>query len=66
MMNAVVPVLAPREQPEVDPRVAAAQSIVELLCDLGVRTFFGVPGGPIISVFHRILLEPRATLVESR
>jgi acetolactate synthase-1/2/3 large subunit len=66
MMNAVVPVRAPTELPEVDAPVAAAQSIVELLCDHGVRTFFGVPGGPIISVFHRILLEPRATLVESR
>ncbi len=43
-----------------------AESMVQWLVDAGVDTFFGLPGGPIISVFHRILLEPRARLIEPR
>lgn len=66
MTNAVVPLPVRALPVGGDARVSAAESSVRLLCDLGVRTFFGVPGGPIISLFHRILLEPRATLVESR
>jgi acetolactate synthase-1/2/3 large subunit len=46
--------------------VTAAASMVELLCSMGVETFFGVPGGPIIPVFHAILNHPRARLIEAR
>ena len=43
-----------------------AEAIIDLLVDLGVDTYFGIPGGPAISLFHRILLHPRARLIESR
>jgi acetolactate synthase-1/2/3 large subunit len=52
--------------PEERPLVTAADSIVELLVSLGVDTFFGVPGGPIIAFFKAILTHPRATLIEPR
>src|SRR5262245_10266118 len=44
----------------------AAESVIELLCEAGVNTFFGLPGGPIIPVFDAILTNPRAVLVEPR
>jgi acetolactate synthase-1/2/3 large subunit len=43
-----------------------AQSMIEQLVGSGIDTFFGIPGGPIISVFHRILLHRDARLIEPR
>ena len=43
-----------------------AHSMIELLVSSGIDTFFGIPGGPIISVFHRILLHRGARLIEPR
>ncbi|MFO0618631.1 MAG: thiamine pyrophosphate-binding protein [Polyangiaceae bacterium] len=40
--------------------------IVDRLCQSGLDTFFGVPGGPVIPIFDAILTNPRARLVESR
>lgn len=47
-------------------RRPVAQVLVDTLLSAGVDTFFGVPGGPIISMFHRVLLAEDTTLVESR
>lgn len=44
----------------------AAQTMVEQLCALGLDTFFGVPGGPIIPIFDAILTHPTARLIEPR
>src|SRR5687768_14672946 len=52
--------------PDVPETVSAASSMVDLLCSMGIETFFGVPGGPIIPVFHAILSHPRARLIEPR
>lgn len=52
-----------RARPELE---TAAGQIVSLLVELGLDTFFGVPGGPAIPLFHAILTHPFATLVESR
>ncbi|HWL87445.1 MAG TPA: thiamine pyrophosphate-binding protein, partial [Polyangiaceae bacterium] len=43
-----------------------ANAIVALLCELGIDTFFGVPGGSIIGVFEAVLSNPSATLIEPR
>jgi len=43
-----------------------AEAIVETLCELGVETFFGVPGGPVILVFDAVLKSGRARLYEPR
>jgi acetolactate synthase-1/2/3 large subunit len=40
--------------------------MVALLCEQGVDTFFGIPGGPVIPVFDAILTHPVARLVEPR
>lgn len=45
---------------------AAARRLVEALVARGVDTFFGIPGGPICSVFEAIRLTPGARLIESR
>jgi acetolactate synthase-1/2/3 large subunit len=54
-------------EPELEfaPR-RAADAIVEALVEAGVDTFFGIPGGPISSLFDAILSCPRARLIESR
>lgn len=44
----------------------AAEMIVDRLCESGLDTFFGVPGGPVIPIFDAILTDPRARLIESR
>lgn len=44
----------------------AAAAIVEQLCSMGINTFFGVPGGPVIPVFDAILTNKQAELIESR
>jgi len=44
----------------------AAFHLVDTLVGAGVDVFFGVPGGPIISVFDAILQIPQASLIESR
>jgi acetolactate synthase-1/2/3 large subunit len=44
----------------------AAHAVVDALVALGVDTFFGIPGGPIVPIFDAILAHPRARLVESR
>ena len=47
-------------------QLRAADSIVEALVEIGVDTFFGVPGGPVAPIFDAILRCPRARLIESR
>jgi acetolactate synthase-1/2/3 large subunit len=39
---------------------------VQALVDAGVDTFFGIPGGPVSSIFDAILSCSRARLIESR
>ncbi|MFZ5893174.1 MAG: thiamine pyrophosphate-binding protein [Myxococcota bacterium] len=50
---------------ELGPR-RAADAIVEALVEAGVDTFFGIPGGPVSSIFDAILNCSRARLIESR
>lgn len=45
---------------------AAARRIVQALLARGVKTFFGIPGGPICPLFEAIRLEPEARLIEAR
>lgn len=45
---------------------SAARRLIEALVARGVDTFFGIPGGPICSVFEAIRLTPGARLIESR
>ena len=45
---------------------SAASTIVRALCDAGIDTFFGIPGGPVIPIFDAILTDPRAQLIEPR
>lgn len=45
---------------------AAARRLIDALVARGVKTFFGIPGGPVCPVFEAIRLHPHATLVESR
>src|ERR1700742_3073993 len=45
--------------------LTGADHIVRALADLGVETFFGVPGGPIMPLFDAILRAGKR-LVESR
>ncbi len=54
------------ESPLSGPQLRAADSIVLALVDMGVDTFFGVPGGPVSPIFDAILNCPRARLIESR
>jgi acetolactate synthase-1/2/3 large subunit len=49
-----------------EPKVRAADDIINALVALGVDTFFGVPGGPVSPIFDAILNCPRARLIESR
>jgi acetolactate synthase-1/2/3 large subunit len=44
----------------------AADAVIAQLCSLGIDTFFGVPGGPVIPVFDAILTNKSAQLIESR
>jgi len=48
------------------PARTAAEAVVEQLCSMGINTFFGVPGGPVIPVFDAILTNKTAVLIESR
>src|SRR5689334_5118209 len=43
-----------------------ARHIVRALVDAGCRAFFGIPGGPVVSIFDAILRNPSARLIESR
>lgn len=48
------------------PRVRAADTIIEALVEMGVDTFFGIPGGPVSPIIDAILSCPGARLIESR
>jgi acetolactate synthase-1/2/3 large subunit len=50
----------------VDDTLEAARHLVVALIEAGADTFFGVPGGPVAPVFHAVLQEPGARLIESR
>ncbi len=63
MPDLFAPLTVARRPPGVE---RVAQSMVRWLVDAGVDTFFGIPGGPIISAFHRVLLHPGARLIEPR
>jgi len=56
------------EHPKISLRTpqTAAEALVDLLCSLGVDTFFGIPGGPVIPVFDAILTSTVARLIEPR
>ncbi len=43
-----------------------ADLIVQALVDLGIKTFFGVPGGPVAPIFDAIWTNQEACLVQSR
>jgi acetolactate synthase-1/2/3 large subunit len=45
---------------------SAARALVRALVDAGVRTFFGVPGGPVSPIFEAVIETPEARLIESR
>ena len=45
---------------------SAARALVKTLVEAGVRTFFGVPGGPVSPLFEAILEHGEARLIESR
>ena len=47
-------------------RETAATSLVRALLEVGVDTYFGVPGGPVSPIFDAILQTPQTRLVESR
>jgi acetolactate synthase I/II/III large subunit len=49
-----------------EPEETAVAQIVTALEAMGVDTYFGVPGGPVMPLFDAILRAPGATLVESR
>jgi acetolactate synthase-1/2/3 large subunit len=64
----IAPMSAPKPpfEPELGTPRRAADCIIEALVDAGVDTFFGIPGGPVSSIFDAILGCSRARLVESR
>lgn len=47
-------------------RDSVARRLVQALVDRGIDTFFGVPGGPICTLFEALRLNDKATLIESR
>ncbi len=47
-------------------KVRAADIAIQKLIDVGVHTFFGVPGGTAASIFDAICSHPKARLIESR
>lgn len=63
---AVAEPLSPVLLREPRTRERVARGLVRALSEAGVDTYFGVPGGPIISVFHQVLLEDGVRLVEPR
>jgi hypothetical protein len=58
--------LAPITEEDTTALPTAAETIVDLLCEHGLNTFFGVPGGPVIPVFDAIVKHRRARLNEPR
>ncbi|WP_170116920.1 thiamine pyrophosphate-binding protein [Streptomyces albireticuli] len=46
--------------------MTAADRVIDFLVCSGVRTFFGVPGGPVMPVFDAVLRHDGARLIESR
>ncbi len=50
----------PRELP------TAAETLIDTLLSLGVDTFFGVPGGPVMPVIDAIVRQPLARFIEPR
>jgi acetolactate synthase-1/2/3 large subunit len=61
----VVSIPEPAFLTEPEPETAATQ-IVNALEAMGVDTYFGLPGGPVMPLFDAILRSPGATLIESR
>jgi acetolactate synthase I/II/III large subunit len=49
-----------------EPANTVADQIVGALVAMGVVTFFGVPGGPVMPLFDAVLRHPETRLVESR
>lgn len=47
-------------------KVRAADIAIQKLIDVGVHTFFGIPGGSAASIFDAICIHPKARLIESR
>jgi acetolactate synthase-1/2/3 large subunit len=53
-------------EPEPAPPVRAAHALIAALVKAGVRTFFGIPGGPVAPIFQALDEVEGARLVESR
>jgi acetolactate synthase-1/2/3 large subunit len=65
--SAVVSIAAPVGYPEQEPEAeTAASQIVSALEAVGIDTYFGLPGGPVMPLFDAILRSPSARLIESR
>lgn len=45
---------------------SVAVHLIALLVSRGVKTFFGIPGGPVAPLFEAIRLNPEAKLIEVR
>src|SRR5258708_7412545 len=57
----------PEPQVFAEPEETAAAQVVSALLAVGVDTYFGVPGGPVMPLFDAILkAAPEVKLVDSR
>src|SRR4051812_45140739 len=57
---------AARTEPIEAPRKRVANVIVETLAELGVDTFYGIPGGAISSIYDAFLDNPGLKVVNTR
>jgi acetolactate synthase-1/2/3 large subunit len=56
----------PAASPSVDATADASSHLVAALVEAGADTFFGVPGGPVATVFNAVMQAKGARLVQSR
>lgn len=64
----VIPLARPPSQTNLrtQPQVRVADIIVRTLAELGVNTYFGIPGGAISSVYDALLDQPEARIINAR
>jgi len=48
------------------PRIRVADMVVKTLTELGVTTYYGIPGGAIASVYDALLDQPGVRIINSR